>query len=107
MRTRKQAKRVESLKQHVLAPEVERDPSRLTALTAASMAKRDARLARDGEEARCFSLFQERAPFVFTLDFESKSICLYASCSCVRSSCQCSQVSLTCLYARAGRATLQ
>lgn len=30
--------------------EVERDPSRLTALTAASVAKRDARLKKDGEE---------------------------------------------------------
>eukprot|EP00802_Teleaulax_amphioxeia_P011061 Tamp_11091.p1 GENE.Tamp_11091~~Tamp_11091.p1 ORF type:complete len:511 (-),score=143.10 Tamp_11091:426-1760(-) len=45
-----QAERIESLKREVPKPEASRDASRLTALTAASEAKRDARLRKDGEE---------------------------------------------------------
>eukprot|EP00277_Geminigera_cryophila_P009580 CAMPEP_0179406676 /NCGR_PEP_ID=MMETSP0799-20121207/1036_1 /TAXON_ID=46947 /ORGANISM="Geminigera cryophila, Strain CCMP2564" /LENGTH=462 /DNA_ID=CAMNT_0021177785 /DNA_START=72 /DNA_END=1461 /DNA_ORIENTATION=+ len=46
---RLKAERMESLRKETPGPEVERDPSRLTALTAASVAKRDARLKQDGE----------------------------------------------------------
>jgi len=45
-----QAERMESLKKEVPKPEASRDPARLTALTAAAEAKRDARLRKDGEE---------------------------------------------------------
>ena len=47
---RQRQQRVEALKDAVPGPDVDRDPSRLTALTAASVAKRDANMRRNGEE---------------------------------------------------------